>query len=231
MLGRKRTGGRSTTWLASICGGIAVAGYVVIAIYGLAAPDNRAQVISTGLLTALAAYLTGFLLGFLFGIPRYVSSGEFRLAQKPALKQGAGPPDGAAALPSPSPSASPSAAPSAAPSSGESQPAAPADVPPERRTWAFTPSTNLAEVSDWLTKLLLGAGLVQLTHLGPPLASLINSVAAGLEGGTATEPSGSATVMAGAILITYTVLGFLVGYVLTTLWYGNRLAESGRAEG
>ncbi len=219
MLGRKRTGGRSTTWLASICGGIAVAGYVVIALYGLAAPGNRAQVISTGLLTALAAYLTGFLLGFLFGIPRYVSSGEFRLAQKPALKQGTSPPDGAAALPSPSPS------------SGESQPAAPADVPPERRTWAFTPSTNLAEVSDWLTKLLLGAGLVQLTHLGPPLASLINSVAAGLEGGAAVEPSGSATVMAGAILITYTVLGFLVGYVLTTLWYGNRLAESGRAEG
>jgi hypothetical protein len=27
------------------------------------------------------------------------------------------------------------------------------------------------------------------------------------------------------------VLGFLVGYVLTTLWYGNRLAQSGLADG
>lgn len=34
-----------------------------------------------------------------------------------------------------------------------------------------------------------------------------------------------------AILITYAGLGFLVGYVLTTLWYGNRLAQSGLADG
>lgn len=41
-------------------------------------------------------------------------------------------------------------------------------------------------MSDWLTKLLLGAGLVQLTHLG---------------------------------------LGFLVGYVTTTLWYGRNVSK------
>jgi hypothetical protein len=35
-------------------------------------------------------------------------------------------------------------------------------------------------VSDWLTKLLLGAGLVQLTRLGAPISQLIDSVAAGL---------------------------------------------------
>ena len=31
---------------------------------------------------------------------------------------------------------------------------------------------SYAEVSDWLTKLLLGAGLVQLTRLGRPLVQL-----------------------------------------------------------
>ena len=43
----------------------------------------------------------------------------------------------------------------------------------------YTPSSNLAEVSDWLTKLLLGAGLVQLTRLGVPISGLIDNIAAG----------------------------------------------------
>ena len=43
----------------------------------------------------------------------------------------------------------------------------------------FSPSTNLAEISDWLTKLLLGAGLVSLSHLGAPVGRLIDSVAGG----------------------------------------------------
>ena len=85
MLGRTRTAGKSTTWLATFCGGIAASGSVIIVVYGLASSTNRAEAISTGLLTALASYLTGFLLGFLFGIPRYVSSGEFRLSQKPSV--------------------------------------------------------------------------------------------------------------------------------------------------
>jgi hypothetical protein len=86
------------------------------------------------------------------------------------------------------------------------------------------PSTNLAEISDWLTKLLLGAGLVSLTRLGRPLSQLIGNVARGLGGGTAsggvTEP---AAVMAGAILITYVILGFLGGYLTTAFYYGRVL--------
>jgi hypothetical protein len=91
---------------------------------------------------------------------------------------------------------------------------------------AWAPSSNLAEVSDWLTKLLLGAGLVSLTKLGPPLSALINAVAAGL-GGTSTNDglAGSATVLAGAILFGYTAIGFLDGYVMTTVWYQRKLAE------
>ena len=40
----------------------------------------------------------------------------------------------------------------------------------------FSPSTNLAEISDWLTKLLLGAGLVSLSRLGGPIGRLIDDV-------------------------------------------------------
>lgn len=83
----------------------------------------------------------------------------------------------------------------------------------------YAPSSNLAEVSDWLTKLLLGAGLVQLTHLGAPIGKLIDGVAKGLYMNSADAHA--AQVMAGAILFGYTAIGLLDGYVMTTTWYQN----------
>jgi hypothetical protein len=92
----------------------------------------------------------------------------------------------------------------------------------------LTPSTNLAEISDWLTKLLLGAGLVELTRLGHPMASLIDAVARGLQGIPAGGTvSGTPVIVAASILIMYVVLGFLDGYVVTTLWYGKYLQRLG----
>lgn len=91
---------------------------------------------------------------------------------------------------------------------------------------AYTPSSNLAEVSDWLTKLLLGAGLVELTRLGAPLSKLINNVAASLQITAAGEaPGQAAKIMAGVILIGFTVIGLLGGYIATTLWYQKKLAN------
>ncbi len=81
----------------------------------------------------------------------------------------------------------------------------------------YAPSSNLAEVSDWLTKLLLGAGLVQLTHLGAPVGSLIDHIARGLS--MHPESVAAAQVMAGTILFSYTAVGLLDGYVITTTWY------------
>jgi hypothetical protein len=99
----------------------------------------------------------------------------------------------------------------------------------------YSPSPNLPEVSDWLTKLLLGAGLVQLTHLGAPVGALIDHVASGLyvvhsSGVSATAVAdsyeGSAKVLAGALLIGYTGIGVLTGYVMTASWYLRRLNTS-----
>jgi hypothetical protein len=88
-----------------------------------------------------------------------------------------------------------------------------------RQVTGYLPSTNLPEVSDWLTKLLLGAGLVQLTHLGRPVAGLIDNVASGLD----TTNLGSAKVMAGMIVFGYTGIGLLAGYVVTAIWYFRKL--------
>ena len=54
-----------------------------------------------------------------------------------------------------------------------------------------SPNTNLGEISDWITKLLLGAGLVSLSHLGGPVGRLIDNVASGLYDAT-SNPAGAA---------------------------------------
>ncbi len=89
-----------------------------------------------------------------------------------------------------------------------------------------SPNTNLGEISDWITKLLLGAGLVSLSHLGAPIGRLIDNVAVGLYAAT-SNPSGAAAakVLAGAILVSFTVLGVLEGYVLTSTWYPRKLQK------
>jgi hypothetical protein len=92
----------------------------------------------------------------------------------------------------------------------------------------YRPSTNLDEVSDWLTKLLLGAGLVQLGRLGRPTGHLIDTVAQGLQPATASsQPRGVPHVVGGSLVLLYLVIGFLDGYVLTTLWYQNKLQKLG----
>lgn len=108
----------------------------------------------------------------------------------------------------------------------DSTAAAAASQPPAPPSSQLTPSTNLAEISDWLTKLLLGAGLVELTRLGHPLSSLIDSVARSMQnvpaGGKLAQGS---TVIAGGTLALYVVLGFLDSYIITTLWYGKYMEQ------
>jgi hypothetical protein len=92
----------------------------------------------------------------------------------------------------------------------------------------FSPSTNLAEISDWLTKLLLGAGLVSLSHLSGPVGELINDVAGGLHD-SASDPSAiqAAKVIAGSVMIGAIVLGILGGYIVTSTWFQKKISELG----
>jgi Putative Ig domain len=90
----------------------------------------------------------------------------------------------------------------------------------------FGGATNLAEVSDWFTKLVLGAGLVELTRLGAPIGKLIDDIASGLYSSPAsTGMVHEAKVMAGAILFGYAVMGLLDGYIVTTTWYQSKISR------
>ena len=223
---------RVSYWLAVISAGVAFACLVLIALYAAATPGQHLRYLGAGVLTGVAAFATGCLFGFLFGIPRLVSSGAWRLrpdAGTPAAEThgaatsvgtgGAVTPAETGAATSEEADLKAAAAPATA---GTGVPAnAGARATDDLR---FAPSTNLAEISDWLTKLLLGAGLVSLTRLGAPLGALIDAVAAGLTDVPAgSSPDGPARLIAAAILVAFSVLGFIDFYVLTTLWYGRRL--------
>lgn len=72
-------------------------------------------------------------------------------------------------------------------------------------------NTNLEDISDWLTKILVGVGLTQLGTIGGGLAKL----------GRALEPSlGDAPnsgVFGVALVITFSLTGFLAAYLWTRL--------------
>lgn len=75
---------------------------------------------------------------------------------------------------------------------------------------SFAPNTNLEQISDWLTKIIVGATLVQLR----PLADDFNALA--LAVGAQVGAAGGAAV-SGAVMITYFAGGFLWGYLWCSL--------------
>jgi hypothetical protein len=94
----------------------------------------------------------------------------------------------------------------------------------------YVASNNLEQVSDWLTKLLIGAGLVQLGHIGRWLGNLINGLATALSGGVEPVPPAAAKVFAGSLLGFNAALGFLFGYIVTTTWYRAVLEHQAETE-
>ena len=89
----------------------------------------------------------------------------------------------------------------------------------------FGPSNNLEQISDWLTKLLIGAGLVQLGAVGHGLNNMISTIATSSVGSSGGHLFTSARVVIGSVVVYYGVLGFIVAYVITTLSYRRGLME------
>ena len=73
-------------------------------------------------------------------------------------------------------------------------------------------NTNLEQISDWLTKVLVGIGLSQIVQAPNALRNLAAYLATGLGG-----PTETATVVASLIVIYFSVVGFIGGYLVTRL--------------
>jgi hypothetical protein len=83
----------------------------------------------------------------------------------------------------------------------------------------YKANTNLEQISDWLTKILVGVGLTQLNNL-PDLF-----VRAGdYFGSPLGNSSDSSSRIAIAIILFFSICGFLFGYLWTRLFLGRELA-------
>jgi|GEM_PF-2204821 len=89
----------------------------------------------------------------------------------------------------------------------------------------YRANTNLEQISDWLTKILVGVGLTQIGHLPAALQTLGSSLAPGL--GNAKDSPSFAVV----ILLYFLVGGFLPGYLLTRLLLPGAFRQADLAAG
>lgn len=88
-----------------------------------------------------------------------------------------------------------------------------------RQDGRLIPNTNLEQVSDWLTKIILGATLVQLGNLTRGFAELTTSVSS-----IFGSPTMENRIVTGATILYSAVLGFFAAYIaarsiITFLFY------------
>lgn len=86
-------------------------------------------------------------------------------------------------------------------------------------------NTNLTEISDWLTKIIVGLGLVNLTKIPPYLRSLAQILSNALSD---CKCEGVFLAFAYSIIVTYFIFGFLAGYIVTRLYLAGALVSADR---
>jgi hypothetical protein len=84
----------------------------------------------------------------------------------------------------------------------------------------LTTNTNLDQISEWLTKILVGLGLVQLGKVTHGVGKIAGAIAPGLGAGTGAKP------FAVALLVFSVLDGFLIGYIWTRIDLSKRFREA-----
>lgn len=85
---------------------------------------------------------------------------------------------------------------------------------------SLNPNTNLEQISDWLTKIIVGATLVQLRELSAAIGALSVLIGAALG-----LPNRDGAIAAGAVLVYFFGTGFMWGYLWCSLRVFKEVAE------
>lgn len=88
-----------------------------------------------------------------------------------------------------------------------------------RSDYRQTVNTNLTEISDWLTKIIVGVSLVQMARIPIAFQSLVQYLSE-----SKYDPG-----FVGGVLVFFGVTGFISGYLLTRLFLATAFSESDRA--
>lgn len=151
------------------------------------------------LLWGLGFCVSGMLLGFLFGIPRTLPSGTVNMAPDDRRNGKSRATDEPAAT--------------AAGAGADANPATASNTLFLGTPTPMEINSNLVEVSDWLTKIIVGVGLIELKSLPGSARSMAAFIAPSLAIDTAT-----AMAVVGGIMLFFSVHGFLIGYLLTRIY-------------
>lgn len=89
--------------------------------------------------------------------------------------------------------------------------------------WGLLPNTSLDQISDWLTKILVGVGLTQLYGIPSKLQALASYLAP-VFGGTSTDAAAGFGL---TVVISSSVLGFIAAWVWMRLLLSVDLAQAG----
>jgi hypothetical protein len=82
------------------------------------------------------------------------------------------------------------------------------------------PNTNLEQISDWLTKIIVGLGLIEIRSIPPFLHRMAEILAGGI--GSVEDHIGFAS----ALIPYFLAVGFLVGYLLTRIFLAPAFARA-----
>lgn len=87
------------------------------------------------------------------------------------------------------------------------------------RTTKYMPNTNLEDVSDWLTKIIIGVTLTQLTKIPGYLQSMADNILINSNNNTMNGNFAGTVVI--SLLIYFFIAGFTSGYYYTRLFLPN----------
>ena len=88
------------------------------------------------------------------------------------------------------------------------------------KSTALRPNTNIEVVSDWLTKIIVGVGLVEFREVGRFLTGI------SLELGQSLVPQTGAVSFAKSLIVYFFVSGMIQGYLLTRMYLGEQFQNN-----
>ncbi len=95
-----------------------------------------------------------------------------------------------------------------------------ASVGAQERSFAIGANTNLEQISDWLTKIIVGVTLTQLGSIKNGASELFSSMAQVFDG------AAGASTFVGSIVIYFSILGFFGGWLYARLRLGAAMSAA-----
>jgi hypothetical protein len=173
--------------------------FTVLALLAVLGYQEPFVVLATALLWAMACLTVGAAAGFIFGVPKVLQEAKNAVVNAAAndpKKNQAGKTD---------------------------KPVTPVTPSEASARLGYAVNTNLTEISDWLTKIIVGVGLVELKTI-PDFIRRVSTPLA-----TSLDPGAPRTAEAAAITVCFTLVGFLFGYLCTRVFLAGVLYRADNA--